>query len=329
MYIPKTLQEAVKYYSDEQVCINAVAALRWDDGKPVCPKCGVVEGERKHYWLAAQKRWKCYACRKQFSVKVDSVFEDSALGLDKWLIALWMLCNCKNGISSHEIGRELGISQKSAWHLLHRLRYALHLPDDDLLTGTIEADETFIGGRVSNMHKSKRAKLGGKKRGVVGKAIVVGMLERNGRVKTQIVLERTKPVLNALMKKHIDKDATLVTDEWGGYVGTGLKHAVINHAEEYVRGQIHTQSIENFWALLKRSLGGTYISTEVFHLHRYLDEQCFRFNHRATKYRHFTNSDRFAIALSHIAGKKLTWKTLTGKEAGSTGDTTAPESGKA
>jgi len=317
MYIPKTLTEAVKYYSDEQVCIDAFASIRWPDGKPVCPKCGVAEGERKHYWLATQKRWKCYACRKQFSVKVDSLFEDSPLGLDKWLVALWMLCNCKNGVSSHEIARELGIAQKSAWHLLHRLRVALQMPEGDKLGGVVEMDETFVGGKISNMHKSKREVMGGKKRGVVGKTIVVGMLERNGRVRAEVVLERTKPVLHALAAKHIAKDATLISDEWGGYKGVDLQHAVINHAEEYVRDLVHTQGIENFWSLLKRSLGGTYISVEPFHLFRYIDEQAFRFNHRATKDRHFNNSDRFAIALSHIAGKRLTWNMLTGKEEGS------------
>ncbi len=158
--------EAVRYYSDEQVCIDAVAAMRWPDGNVVCPKCGLIEGERKrkHYWLKTQKRWKCYECRKQFSVKVNSVFEDSALGLDKWMVALWMLCNCKNGVSSHEIARELGIAQKNAWHMLHRLRLALQLPDNSKLGGIVEMDECFVGGRISNMHQSKRAELGGKTR---------------------------------------------------------------------------------------------------------------------------------------------------------------------
>lgn len=318
MYIPKTLVEAVKYYSDEQVCIDAVASLRWPDGKPVCPKCGTAEGDRKHYWLATQKRWKCYSCRKQFSVKVDSVFEDSPLGLDKWLVALWMLCNCKNGVSSHEIAREIGIAQKNAWHLLHRLRVVLQMPEDEKLGGIVAMDETFVGGKVSNMSHAKRKKLGGKKRGVVGKTIVVGMLERNGRVRTEVVLERTQQTLHALVQKHLDPTATLVSDEWGGYKGAHLNHEIVNHAaDEYARGMITTNGIENYWSLLKRALGGTYISVEPFHLFRYMDEQAFRFNHRATKGRHFNNSDRFAIALSQIAGKRLTWNMLTGKEEGS------------
>jgi transposase-like protein len=323
MYIPKTLTEAVRYYSDEQICIDAVASLRWANGKPVCAKCGVEEGDRKHYWLATQKRWKCYSCRKQFSVKVNSLFEDSPLSIDKWLIALWMLCNCKNGVSSYEISRELGISQKSAWHLLHRLRSALQSPDETKLgTGgkVIEMDETFIGGKLKNMHKSRKPKgtgFSGIAGGAMAKTIVVGMLERNGRVKAEVVIERTKETLHGIAQKHIASGSALMTDEWGGYKGIDCQHEIINHASEYVRGLIHTNGIENFWSLLKRGLGGTYISVEPFHLFRYIDEQAFRYEHRATKDKPYTNADRFAIALTQIAGKRLTWNDLTGKEEGS------------
>jgi transposase-like protein len=323
MKIPKTLTEAVRHYSDEQVCIDTVAALRWPNGRPICPKCGVEESDRKHYWLAAQKRWKCYACRKQFSVKVNSLFEDSPLSLDKWLIALWMLCNCKNGVSSHEIARELGIAQKSAWHLLHRLRSALQSPEDDQIGGggkVVEMDETFVGGRVGNMHKSKRPKgtgHSGRPVGAMAKTIVVGMLERNGRVRAEVVRDRTRDVLHFLAAKHIAADSTLVTDEWRAYRDTGFQHEVINHAVEYVNGIVHTQGIENFWSLLKRGLHGTYISVEPFHLFRYIDEQAFRYDHRATKDKPYTNADRFTIALSQIAGKRLTWDDLTGKVEGS------------
>jgi len=314
-YLPKTLLEATRYYSDEQVCIDTVSSLRWPDGKIVCPKCGKKESERKHYWLATQKRWKCYSCRKQFSVKVDSVFEDSALGLDKWLVALWMITNCKNGISSHEISRELGIAQQHAWHMLHRLRVAFELPDPHKLSGVVEADECFVGGRIINMHQSKRAELGGKTRGVKGKAIVVGMVERGGRVRAQVVVQRTKTVLHELVATNVDSDATLVTDEWGGYSGAHLDHQVINHAMEYVNGHIHTNGIENFWALLRRTLGGTYVSVEPIHLQAYIHEQVYRFNLRSRPDEKITNADRFALALSNVSGKRLTWKELTGKEA--------------
>lgn len=317
MHIPKTLMEAIRYYSDAQVCIDTVAAMRWQDGKPVCPKCGTAEGDRKHYWLAAQKRWKCYSCRKQFSVKVDTVFEDSALGLDKWLTALWMLTNCKNGVSSHEISRELGIAQQHAWHMLHRLRLAFQLPDPGKLGGIVEADECFVGGKISNMHQSKRAQLGGKTRGTKGKAVVIGMVERGGRVRAQVTVDRTKSTIHPLIAANVDTDATLVTDEWGGYIGAQFDHAVINHAIEYVNGHIHTNSIENFWALLRRTLGGTYVSVEPIHLQAYIEEQVYRFNLRSRKDEKITNADRFALALSNVAGKRLTWTELTGKEAAS------------
>jgi transposase-like protein len=317
MHIPKTLMEAVRYYSNEQVCIHTVAAMRWQDGKPVCPKCGTVEGERKHYWLKTQKRWKCYGCRKQFSVKVDTVFEDSALGLDKWLVALWMLTNCKNGVSSHEISRELGIAQQHAWHMLHRLRLALQLPDGGKLGGVVEADECFVGGRISNMHQSKRAQLGGKTRGTKGKAVVIGMVERGGRVRAQVTVDRSQQTIRPLIAANVANDATLVTDEWGGYVGAHSAHEVINHAIEYVNGHVHTNGIENFWSLLRRTLSGTYVSVEPIHLQAYIHEQVYRFNLRSRSDEKITNADRFALALSNIGGQRLTWKELTGKEGGS------------
>jgi len=201
LYMPKTLTEAVRYYADEQVCINTVAAMRWPNGKPVCPKCGVEEGDRKHYWLKTQKRWKCYSCRKQFSVKVNSIFEDSALGLDIWLIAMWMLVNRKNGVFSYEIARETGIAQKNAWHLLHRIRYALRPKDGGKLGtegGVIEVDESFIGGNALNMHTAKR-KVAIQGRGATGKTVVMGMVERGGKVKTVVVADRRKKTLQAPM----------------------------------------------------------------------------------------------------------------------------------
>lgn len=320
MHIPKTLMEAVRYYSDEQVCIDTVAALRWPDGKPTCPKCGTQEGDRKHYWLATQKRWKCYSCRKQFSVKVNSLFEDSPLGLDKWLTALWMLCNCKNGVSSHEIARELGIAQKSAWHLLHRLRSALQSPDGGKLGvdgKIVEIDETFIGGKARNMHANKRRRAMAQKN--KSKTIVLGILERGGVVRTEVVGDRERPTLQGHVRTHVEVGSKIMTDELHSYWGLEADyiHNVINHAFEYSKGQIHTNGMENFWSLVKRQLSGTYISVEPFHLFRYLDEQAFRYQHRSKKDHVVTNADRFALALSRIADKRLTWNDLTGKEEGS------------
>ena len=314
MHIPQTLTEAVRYYSDEQVCIDTVAAMRWPDGKPVCPKCGTAEGERKHYWIKTQKRWKCYSCRKQFSVKVDSVFEDSPLSLDKWLVAMWMLVSCKNGVSSYEIASTLGITQKSAWHLLHRIRLVLQGADGGKLGGTVEVDETFIGGKARNMHLAKRKKvITG--RGATGKTVVMGMLERGGKVKTHVIAERDKKTLHGKINDHVEPGTHVMTDELIAYWGLegNYTHSVINHAEEYVRGTVHTNTMENFWSLVKRALGGTYISVEPFHLFRYLDEQAFRYNNRKDK----TNADRFTIALSQIAGKRLQYKELAGQVLGS------------
>jgi transposase-like protein len=230
-----------------------------------------------------------------------------------------MLCNCKNGVSSHEIARELGIAQKSAWHLLHRLRSALQSPDEGKLGDggqIVEMDETFVGGKVKNMHKSRKPKgtgFSGRPVGAMAKTIVVGMLERTGRIRAEVVAERTNTVLHALVEKHIAHGSTLMTDEWGGYKGTNLAHEIINHANEYVRGQVHTQGIENFWSLLKRGLRGTYVCVEPFHLNRYIDEQVFRFNNRATKDNPLTDADRFMLAVSQIYGKRLTYAELTGK----------------
>jgi transposase-like protein len=312
----KTLADAIRYFSDEQVCIDTVAGMRWPDG-PQCPVC-LAAASRQH-WLKNQKRFQCRECGKQYSVKVNTIFEDSAIKLDKWLTAMWMLANCKNGISSYEIARSIGVTQKSAWFMLQRIRLAMK--NQSLLKlgsegGPVEMDETFIGGKVKNMHKSRKPKGTGHSGVAVGamaKTIVVGMLERKGRVRAEVVMERSHLTLRAVANKHIAPGATLITDEWGGYKGTNFTHEIVNHAIEYVNGQVHTQGIENFWALLKRSLGGTYISVEPFHLDRYVDEQAFRYNNRATKDNPLTDADRFALALSQISGKRLTYAELTGK----------------
>lgn len=309
---PKTLQEAVRYFSDEQTCIDTVAALRWPNS-PICPKCGYNE----HYYLATQRRWKCKDCSKQFSVKVGTIFEDSAIPLDKWLIALWMLVNCKNGISSYEIGRDLGITQKSAWFVLHRLRLALQVKDFVKLGGPgseVEVDETFIGGKARNMHVDVRERritgTGGK-----DKTVVMGMLERGGKVRVSVVPNRRKHALQQQVQNDIAAGSALYSDALQSYDGLSrdYAHQVIDHAEKYVEGRVHTNGLENFWSLLKRGIRGTYVSIEPFHLFRYLDEQSFRYNERATKDRQMNDGDRFHLALSQIAGKRLTFAEVTGK----------------
>ena len=313
MDTPKTLQQAIRFFGDEQVCIDTVAEMRWPDGKPTCPACG----HQEHYYLATQKRWKCKECYKQFSVKVGTIFEDSPLGLDKWLAALWMLVNCKNGISSYEVARDIGISQKAAWFMLHRLRRALQKGSLMKMggdSGEVEVDETFIGGKARNMHVDKRQRritgTGGK-----DKTAVMGILERNGEVRTVVIPNRRKKVLQEEVKKHVAAGTALYTDALLSYDGLANEyaHKVVDHAEAYVDGRVHTNGLENFWSLLKRGISGTYVSVEPFHLFRYLDEQTFRYNNRNTRDNPMTDADRFKLALSQIAGKRLTFAELTGK----------------
>jgi transposase-like protein len=313
----KTLQQAIQHFGDYENCRKFMVFMRWPDGNVQCPYCGAT----KLTWLAKAKVYRCYGDHKKqkFSLKTGTVFEDSPISLEKWLPAVWLLSNSKNGISSYELHRALGVTQKTAWFMLHRIRLAMQ-SKSFLKLGSdgspVEMDETFVGVKVKNMHKSRKPKgtgYSGVAVGAMAKTIVVGMLERKGRVRAEVVMERSHATLRALANKHIHPCATLMTDEWGGYKGTDFTHEIINHAAEYVRGHIHTQGIENFWSLLKRSLGGTYIAVEPFHLDRYVDEQAFRYNNRATKDNPLTDADRFMLAVSQISGKRLTYAELTGK----------------
>jgi transposase-like protein len=312
---PKTLQAAIRYFENEQVCIDTIAGLRWPDGIPTCPKCVGKE----HYYLATQKRWKCKGCGRQFSVKVGTIFEDSPIPLDKWLTALWMLVNCKNGISSYEIGRDLGITQKSAWFVLQRLRLALRDRSFTKIggnSGPVEIDETFIGGSLKNMHKEKRARYD-VLRGAKGKTIVMGMLDRDVRkVRAKVIPNVKRQTLQKEILNTVKYGTQIYTDEWPGYDSARYHfvHDVVNHSQTYVKGQVHTQGIENFWSLIKRMLRGTYVAVEPFHLDRYLDEQVFRYNHRKDKDGNkLTDADRFNTALLGIAGRRLTFAEVTGK----------------
>jgi transposase-like protein len=314
---PKTLREAIIYFADYDNCRQFLVDLRWPDGKVVCPRCG----SDKVTYLSTARLYKCYGEHEKakFSLKVGTIFEDSALGLEKWLPAMWLLVNAKNGISSMEIARSLGITQKSAWHMAHRIRFALHKGSfDSMLQGEVEADETFIGGKARNMHKSVKARrITGQGRNVEDKTIVMGVLERGGQVRTQVIPDRQKHTLQPIVRQHVAAGAALFTDEMGGYKGLDAeyKHEIIDHAVQYVDGRVHTNGIENFWSLVKRGLAGTYVSVEPFHLFRYLDEQSYRYNNRATKDNPLNDADRFALACTQIIGKRLTWDVLTGKSA--------------
>jgi len=264
-------------------------------------------------------RWQCssHHPRRQFTIKTGTIFEDSPLGMDKWLPAVWLIVNCKNGVSSYELSRALGVTQKTAWFMLHRIRLAMHSrPFAESMSGEVEADETFIGGKARNMHKDKRAeKIQG--RGPEGKAIVAAVLARDSEVRASVVQSRGKAELQKFIRANVAAGSSLFTDDLLSYDGLDghFVHQVIDHAETYVRDNVHTNGLENFWSLLKRGIGGTYVSVEPFHLFRYVDEQAFRFNNR----RKMTDHDRFSKILSQVVNKRVTYAELTGKA----GETTA------
>lgn len=321
---PRTLLEAIQQFSDEQVCINAVAEMRWPDGV-TCPECWAKEP----YYIKTQKRWKCRNCRIQFSVKRGSIFEDSPISLSKWLPALWLLVSCKNGISSHELAKSLGVTQKTAWFMNQRLRLALKAKDLGTKFGSndggeVEVDESFVGGKLRNMHRSRANKLNKVKQGTgsetrvhyENKTAVLGMLDRNSRqVRAKVVPNVKRETLQTEILSNVKFGSKVYTDQAVAYDALRRRyiHETVNHAETYVSGQVHTNGLENFWSLMKRNLSGTYVAVEPYHLDRYLDEQMFRFNNRATKDNPLNDSDRFLLALSQVAGKRLTYAELTGK----------------
>src|SRR5262249_1275079 len=215
---------------------------------------------------------------------------------------MWLILNCKNGVSSCEIARALGVTQKTAWFMLHRIRLAQQGKDGGKLSGEVEIDETFIGGKSRNMHRAKRERVitgtGGK-----DKTIVMGMVERGGNVRAFVIDNRRKKAIQKQVREHVEAGSAIISGELVSYDGLNedYKHAVINHAIEYANGEVHTNTMENFWSLLKRGLHGTYVSVEPFHLFRYIDEQAFRYNNRK-----LTDAERFDTGVRQIMGKRLT-----------------------
>jgi len=297
---PDTLQEAVLYFASADNCREYLVAHRWPNGV-TCPRCGGT----KVLYQPKYNRWQCGAKHdnRQFTLKTGTIFEDSPVGLDKWLLAMWMVVNCKNGVSSYEIHRAVGVTQKSAWFMNHRIRLSLGMAPEKL-SGHVEVDETFIGGKARNMHVAKRQRritgTGGK-----DKTAVIGILERGGKVVTKVVPNRKKKALQSEVKKHVEAGAALYSDALLSYEGLASEyaHQVVDHAVQYVDGNVHTYGLENFWSLLKRGLNGTYVSVEPYHLFSYLDEQAFRFNNRKV-----TDGERFSMAVKGIVGKRVTWK---------------------
>jgi transposase-like protein len=311
---PKTLTEAIRFFSTFENCRDYMVARRWPNGV-TCPTCG----SQSVYFDANRKGWECKTRhpKRKFTLKTGTIFEDSPLGLDKWLPAVWMIANMKNGVSSHELARSIGVTQKTAWFMLHRIRLAMQ--DEwtgGKLGGDVEVDETFIGGLARNMHKSRRARVikgtGGK-----GKTAVFGLLERHSKgghstIRVATVPNTTGATLQAGIRLNVESGSTIHSDAWSAYRGLDSEyvHNVIDHAEAYVNGQVHTNGCENFWSLLKRGLKGTYVAVEPFHLFRYLDEQALRFNMRK-----LTDAERFAEVLGAIVGRRLTYENLIAASA--------------
>src|ERR1051326_8035494 len=311
---PKTLQQAIVYFSNPDTALGCMVAIRWPDGVITCPRCDSTE----HSFVKTRRIWICKGCKKHFSVKLGTIMEDSPIGLDKWLAAIWLIANAKNGISSYEIHRSLGVTQKTAWFLLHRIRLAMQTGTFGKLSGHVEVDETFIGGKARNMHKTVLAKRIAQfatprtgRNQTTGKVAVMGLLERHGEVRTMVVAGTKRQHLHSRVTEHVEAGSHVYTDALRSYSNLGEQyvHNVINHAEKYVDGNVHTNGLENFWSCLKRTIVGTYISVEPFHLFRYLDEQSFRFNNRKT-----TDAYRFDLAVSQIVGKRLTYAEVTGKD---------------
>ncbi len=312
---PRTLLDAIKFFSDAENCRRFMIAIRWEDGTVRCPACG---SDKVSYLEKA----KLYFCKvkhpkQKFSLKVGTIFEDSPIGLDKWLPAFWLLSNCKNGISSYELARAVGVTQKSAWFMLHRIRYSMKedhkMQDGRVLTtgghwgNPVEVDETFIGGKAKNKHLGCRQQ-------TERKTIVMGMLNRSTReVRATVVPNVKRETLQAEILKHVGFNAHVFTDGHVGYDGLdkikNFTHQTVNHVNEYVNGRVHTQGIENFWSLLKRGLTGTYVAVEPFHMDSYVDEQVFRFNNR----KGMNDARRFQKAVTQSVGKRLTHVELTGK----------------
>ena len=311
---PETLHEAIKYFANEDVAFEFMKGIRWPDGKIACPRCGSEE----HSFVSTRKLWACKNCKtkKQFTIKVGTVMEDSPIGYDKWICGFWLIANAKNGISSYEVGRALGVTQRTGWFLLHRIRTAMQSGSivKDKLNGTVEVDESYIGGKARNMHAHvKREKV----KGTGNKALtpVQGLLqrttkERASRVVMQVVDGTKRPELQGNVRKYVLKGTEVHTDALRSYTGLSedFTHKVVDHAESYVKDGVHTNGLENFWSLLKRTIKGTYVSVEPFHLFRYLDEQAFRFNERKDD-----DKGRFLKAIAGFIGKRLTWAKLTGE----------------
>jgi len=301
---PQAIVDAIRHFADPDRSLSFMANLRWANGVQ-CPRCGSKEVR----YISTRRIWECKSKheKRQFSVKVGTIFEDSALPLDKWLIAIWMKANSRNSVSSYEVARALGVTQKTAWFMQQRIRLAMQTGSFRKLGGEVEVDETFIGGKARNIHAGKRKAKG---RGAVGKGVVMGLLKRHGEVRTLVVPDTEADTLQPRVRQHVRKGAAVFTDALASHSGLWPDdvHRVVDHAECYVKGNIHTNGLENYWSLFKRCIKGTHISVEPFHLFRYLDVAAFRFYNRKVG-----DGERFLKVLGSVEGKRLTYKGLIGE----------------
>lgn len=307
-----SLHDAILYFADYQHCHDFMVSLRWPDGRVKCPECTA----EKVCYLAKNRVWKCYAThpKPRFTLKTGTIFEDSPISLEKWLPAVWMLLNCKNGISSWELHRALGVTQKTAWFMLHRIRLAMKTQSFNKLGSggaEVEVDETFVGGKTKNMHKNRKRQQQIDHGQKGAKAIVFEMSERGGTVRASVVDDRTKKVLQPIIRENIERGSQIYSDEFGAFWKMDGEYAydLINHLEAYVQGNVHTDGLENFWSLLRRCINGTYVAVEPFHLFRYVDEEAFRYNNCDMEDAH-----RFVLGKRHVIGKRLTYAELTAKD---------------